>query len=116
VPGAALDLEGGPGPLAGARPGYPKDGSIFPLVPDGYLSTTVQAPASSPFQPTSGSFDAEGRASGRLSLPPLAEPSLVGQTLTFVWLAGVDEAVPGYPLAPKFPVHASDPLDVFLAP
>jgi SdiA-regulated len=58
----------------------------LPLVPDGYFQLTATNANSGPFVATLGAFDALGRSTAALAIPPLP-PAFVGLSLTHAYLA-----------------------------
>jgi hypothetical protein len=70
------------GSVTGEVPGIDLPGDVhLPLVHDGYLLATLQAPAAPFFGGFAGVLDADGRASASFQIPAGLDPALVGLTL-----------------------------------
>lgn len=90
----------------GTTPGLPLGTLLVPLNPDPWLQLSL-ALANSPVYPGSiGVLDATGRATAAFVLPPLNDPSLVGQALWHAYVVGDGTSF----------VHASNAVKMTFAP
>lgn len=74
------------GSASGSAPPLALGAISLPLVPDPYFQLIAGNPNSGPFVATLGAFDALGRSTAALALPPLP-PTIVGLSLTHAYLA-----------------------------
>jgi hypothetical protein len=69
------------GSLSGTNPGLPLDNFVLPLNVDSYFLYTLNNPNVPPLTGSFGVLDPQGKAQAFFSLPPAANPNLVGLTV-----------------------------------
>ncbi len=90
----------------GTTPGLPLFGLHIPLNPDPWLQLSLSLANSAIYQNTIGVLDGTGRATASLVLPPLNDPSLIGQPLWHAYVLGDGVSF----------VHASNAVKMTFAP
>lgn len=69
------------GSISGTEPGLLLEGQfLLPLVPDGYLLSSLACDGSLPLTLNCGLLDAGGRGLARFELPPAINPALIGRS------------------------------------